>query len=88
MQWRHQSMRIALRDTNKTGVEIGESQNRCHDDSFIIDYCKFVLLQLTSLITCEHIFACINHNIYFKWFLYFYSQTSQTLYKNIKHEFL
>ena len=27
------SVRIALRDINKKGVEIGERQNRCHDDS-------------------------------------------------------
>ena len=26
-------MRIALRDINKKGIEIGERQNRCHDDS-------------------------------------------------------
>ena len=32
MQWRHRSVRIALRDINKKGVEIGERQNRCHDD--------------------------------------------------------
>ena len=32
MQWRHLSVRIALRDINKKGAEIGESQNRCHDD--------------------------------------------------------
>ena len=31
MQWRHRSVRIALRDINKKGVEIGERQNRCHD---------------------------------------------------------
>jgi len=34
MQWRHRSVRIALRDINKKGVEIRERQNRCHDDSF------------------------------------------------------
>ena len=33
MQWRNRSVRIALRDINKKGVEIGERQNRCHDDS-------------------------------------------------------
>ena len=33
MQWRHRSVRIALRGINKKGVEIGERQNRCHDDS-------------------------------------------------------
>ena len=32
MQWRHWSVHIALRDINKKGVEIGERQNRCHDD--------------------------------------------------------
>ena len=32
MQWRHRSVRIALRDIHKKGVEIGERQNRCHDD--------------------------------------------------------
>jgi len=26
---------IALHDINKTGVEIGERQNGCHDDSVI-----------------------------------------------------
>jgi len=26
-------MRIALRDINKQGVEIGERQNRCHNNS-------------------------------------------------------
>ena len=25
-------MRVILRDINKNGVEIGERQNRCHDD--------------------------------------------------------
>ena len=34
MQWHHRSMPIALRDINKNGVEIGERQNRCHDDSY------------------------------------------------------
>ena len=29
MQWRHRVVRIALRDINKKGVEIGERQNRC-----------------------------------------------------------
>ena len=29
-------MRIALRDVNEKGVEIGECQNRCHDDISII----------------------------------------------------
>ena len=33
MQWRHPSVRIALRDINKKGVEIGDRQNRCQDDS-------------------------------------------------------
>jgi len=33
MQWRHRSVRIALHDINKKGVEIGERQNRCHNDS-------------------------------------------------------
>ena len=32
MQWRHRSVHIALRDINKKGVEIGERQNRSHDD--------------------------------------------------------
>jgi len=26
-------MRIALRDINKKDIEIGERQNRCHDDT-------------------------------------------------------
>jgi len=29
---------IALRGINKTGVEIGERQNRCHDDIYIYIY--------------------------------------------------
>ena len=33
MQWRHRSVRIALHDINKKGVEIGERQNRCQDDT-------------------------------------------------------
>ena len=33
MQWRHRSVRIAIRGINKKGVEIGERQNRCHDDT-------------------------------------------------------
>ena len=32
MQLRHRSVRIALRDINKKGVEIDERQNRCQDD--------------------------------------------------------
>ena len=32
MQWRHQSVHIALCGINKKGVETGERQNRCHDD--------------------------------------------------------
>jgi len=31
MQWRHRSLRIALCDINKKGVEIGERQNRCQN---------------------------------------------------------
>ena len=34
MQWRHRSVRIALRGINKKGVEIGVRQNRCHDDMY------------------------------------------------------
>ena len=37
MQWRHRSVRIALRDINKKGIEIGERQNRCHDDKCLFD---------------------------------------------------
>ena len=33
MLWSHCSVRIALRDINKKGVEIGERQNRCHYDT-------------------------------------------------------
>ena len=29
-------MRTALRDINKKGVEIGERQNRCHDDMYVL----------------------------------------------------
>ena len=36
MQWRHRSVLIALRDINKKGVEIGERQNRCHDDTDVL----------------------------------------------------
>jgi len=36
MQWRHRSVRIALRDINKKDVEIGERQNRCHDDKLFL----------------------------------------------------
>ena len=38
MQWLHRSVRIALRDINKNGVEIGERQNRCHDDNIGWEY--------------------------------------------------
>jgi len=31
--WRHWSMGIALCDINKKGVEIGERQNRCDDNT-------------------------------------------------------
>ena len=34
MQLRHRSVRIALRGINKKGVELGDPQNRCHDDMF------------------------------------------------------
>jgi len=46
MQRRHRSVRIALRDINKKGVEIGERQNRCHDD-------MYNLFQSISLQTCS-----------------------------------
>jgi len=35
MQLRHRSVRIALHDINKKGVEIGERQNRCHDNTVV-----------------------------------------------------
>ena len=35
MQRRHQSVRIAIRDINKKGIEIGERQNRCHNDIYL-----------------------------------------------------
>ena len=35
MQWRHRSVRIALRHINKKCFEIGERQNRCHDDIYL-----------------------------------------------------
>ena len=41
MQWRHRSVRIALRGINKKGVEIGERQNRCHDDIYYTNLFKF-----------------------------------------------
>ena len=40
MQWRHQSVRIALCYINKKGVEIGERQNRCRDDSDYVTICE------------------------------------------------
>jgi len=49
MQWRHRSMRIALHDINKKGVEIGERQNRCHDDIIKFDSPKYLLSKLTYL---------------------------------------
>jgi len=33
---KNQSVPITLRDIYKTGVEIGERQNRCHDDSIFL----------------------------------------------------
>ena len=41
MQWRNRSVRIALRDINKKGVEIDERQNRCHDDTYISPSSRF-----------------------------------------------
>jgi len=35
MQWRHRSVCIALCDINKKGVEIGERQNKWHDDIYV-----------------------------------------------------
>ena len=45
MQWRHRSVRISLRGINKKGVEIGERQNRCHDDRL---YSYALLLSFNS----------------------------------------
>ena len=44
MQGRHQSVRIALLDNNKKGVEIGERQNRCHDDTLFVFSFKLVYI--------------------------------------------
>ena len=41
MQRRHRSVRISLRDINKKGVEIGERQNRCHDNIFCASQFQF-----------------------------------------------
>ena len=57
-------MRIALRDINKKGVEIGERQNRCHDDSLVAvpaqaEYGKLTCLdtEVAQRKTCEILYA-------------------------------
>jgi len=37
----HRSVRIALRDINKKGVEIGEHQNRCQDDNSLCSFFRW-----------------------------------------------
>ena len=36
--WRYQNVHIALRDINKTRVEIGERQNRRHNDTYLHEH--------------------------------------------------
>ena len=43
MQWRHRSVRIALRGIDKKRVEIGECQNRCHDGMHKLKWSFIVL---------------------------------------------
>jgi len=57
MQWRHRSVRIALRDINKKGVEIGERQNRCHDDTNFFNQ-SFCVLAVSHTVT--NIYICLN----------------------------
>ena len=69
MQWRHRSVRIALRGINKKGVEIGERQNRCHDDRdkhpmFFSVYMLFPLLthiiETSYVLFILHVVSIIN----------------------------
>ena len=51
MQWRHRNVRIALRDINKKGIEIGERQNRCHDDDDIYFLLNKNLISVINFVT-------------------------------------
>ena len=52
-------MHIALRDINKKGVEIGERQNRCHDN---IQYDQSSEQGTRDQLGCVSAFLCITHD--------------------------
>ena len=73
MQWRHQSLRIALRDINKKGIEIGERQNRCHDHIPQLEVWKNKYVERLSF------FASIHLQTYIKFFFSLDVKMEQTL---------
>ena len=60
MQWRHRSVRIALRDINKKGIEIGERQNRCHDHIPQLEVWKNKYVEILSFFASIHLQTYIN----------------------------
>jgi len=66
MQWRHRSEPIALRDINKKGLEIGELQNRFHNDmiKFMLKIVDLSLAVLNLYICCISLVSQFNWPCY------------------------
>ena len=87
MQWRHWSVCISLCDINIKGVEIGERQNRCHNNTvsallsrFNVSFCKTLELKKYTSTHCRwlgrrsrwQVFTCCLSTI---WWHYRYKYT-------------
>ena len=61
MQWRHWSMCIALRDINKKGVEIGERQNRCHNNSVVSAFLSCFNVSFCKTLELKKVYVYVTH---------------------------